>query len=46
MKTGVVCDVQMTCLNFSSYPEVDPCVEGREECGENSQCVVDGDIFR
>ncbi|XP_069945612.1 nidogen isoform X2 [Cherax quadricarinatus] len=26
--------------------EVDPCVEGRLECGHNSQCVVDGDTFR
>ncbi|XP_050738868.1 nidogen-like isoform X2 [Eriocheir sinensis] len=26
--------------------EIDPCVEGRQECGENSQCVVDGDTFR
>nr|XP_045605047.1 nidogen-like isoform X1 [Procambarus clarkii]XP_045605056.1 nidogen-like isoform X1 [Procambarus clarkii] len=26
--------------------EVDPCVEGRQECGQNSQCVVDGDTFR
>ncbi|XP_071534542.1 nidogen [Panulirus ornatus] len=26
--------------------EVDPCVEGRQECGQNSQCVVDGDSFR
>ncbi|KAG0718545.1 Nidogen-1 [Chionoecetes opilio] len=26
--------------------EIDPCVEGRQECGENSQCVVDGDTYR
>ncbi|XP_064121496.1 nidogen-like isoform X3 [Macrobrachium nipponense] len=26
--------------------ETDPCVEGRQECGQNSQCVVDGDTFR
>ncbi|XP_066990559.1 nidogen isoform X4 [Macrobrachium rosenbergii] len=26
--------------------EADPCVEGRQECGQNSQCVVDGDTFR
>lgn len=32
------------CIAFSS--EVDPCVEGRQECGQNSQCVVDGDSFR
>ncbi|KAK7069005.1 Calcium ion binding [Halocaridina rubra] len=26
--------------------EVDPCLEGRQECGQNSQCVVDGDEYR
>ncbi|XP_042869908.1 nidogen-like isoform X3 [Penaeus japonicus] len=26
--------------------EPDPCVEGRRECGQNSQCVVDGDNYR
>ncbi|KAK3852669.1 hypothetical protein Pcinc_040754 [Petrolisthes cinctipes] len=30
----------------SPLEEVDPCVEGHHECGENSQCVVDGDSFR
>ncbi|XP_015113339.1 nidogen-2 isoform X5 [Diachasma alloeum] len=26
--------------------EEDPCIQGRETCGEHSSCVVDGDDFR
>ncbi|XP_047498425.1 nidogen-like [Penaeus chinensis] len=30
----------------SPLDEPDPCVEGRRTCGQNSQCVVDGDNYR
>ncbi|KAF2367526.1 EGF domain [Trinorchestia longiramus] len=26
--------------------EEDPCIKGRELCGQNSECVVDGDTYR
>lgn len=24
----------------------DPCIEGKSKCGENSNCVVEGDSFK
>lgn len=27
------------------FTEIDPCKEGRETCGENSLCIVEGDSF-
>ena len=38
--------IHFNCELLFHFLDEDPCINGRDECGPHSQCVVDGDSFR